>query len=122
MNSQQGAEPKGVSRPSRGEDGLLRQSQETQAAVGVDAPNPPRDAAGAGPAASPQHGRELAGVRIEVQAPIQHCLACGALIWFGLTKKGKACPFDVVDGARTTVTHFSTCREVRQFERGRGKR
>ena len=63
MNSQQGAEPKGVSRPSRGEDGLLRQSQETQAAVGVDAPNPPRDAAGAGPAASPQHGRELAGVR-----------------------------------------------------------
>ena len=51
MNSQQGAEPKGVSRPSRGEDGLLRQSQETQAAVGLDAPTH-EGAAGTGPAAS----------------------------------------------------------------------
>jgi len=51
MNSQQGTEPKGVSRPSRGADGLQRQALETQAAVGVDVPTH-EGAAGPGPAAS----------------------------------------------------------------------
>jgi len=52
LNSQlSGAEPKGVSRPSRGADGLQRQSLETQAAVGADAPTR-EGAVGTGPAAS----------------------------------------------------------------------
>jgi hypothetical protein len=59
----------------------------------------------------------LSGVEVDATAPVQHCKVCGALIWFGLTRAGKRCPFDVVDGARTTITHFSTCPEVRQFER-----
>jgi hypothetical protein len=46
---------------------------------------------------------------------------CSGTIWFGRTKAGRPCPFDVVDGQKTTVTHFSTCPEVRQFERKRGR-
>ena len=65
-------------------------------------------------------GIVLDGVEIDESARVQHCKACNALIWFGRTKAGRPCPFDVVDGARTTVTHFSTCPEVRQFERKRG--
>lgn len=63
--------------------------------------------------------RALAGVAVDETARVQHCKVCGALIWFGYTATGKRCPFDVVDGARTTITHFSTCPEVRQFEKGR---
>jgi len=63
----------------------------------------------------------LEGVQIDDSSPVQHCKGCGALIWFGLTRAGKRNPFDVVDGARTAVTHFSTCPEVRQFERRRGR-
>jgi hypothetical protein len=64
-------------------------------------------------------GRELPGVQIDAHARVQHCKACGALIWFGYTNAGKRCPFDVVDGARTAITHFSTCKNVRQFTRER---
>lgn len=52
LNSQlSGTESKGVSRPSRGADGLQSQPLETQAAVGVDVPTR-EGVAGAGPAAS----------------------------------------------------------------------
>jgi hypothetical protein len=52
LNSQlPGTEPKGVSRPSRGADGLQSQPLTTQAAVGVDVPTR-EGAAGAGPAVS----------------------------------------------------------------------
>lgn len=63
----------------------------------------------------------LDGVEIDETAPVQYCKACGALIWFGRTKAFKRCPFDVVDGHRTAITHFSTCPEVRQFKHWRGR-
>lgn len=64
--------------------------------------------------------RVLAGASIEPDAKIQRCTACGAEICFGVTAKGRRCPFDVHRGAdgsieRSAVTHFSTCPEVRQF-------
>ena len=62
-------------------------------------------------------GRELAGVVIDEQAPIQHCRSCGASIWWGKTAKGKSNPFDVVDGVRTAVTHFSTCPQAPQWSK-----
>jgi hypothetical protein len=62
-------------------------------------------------------GRVLNGVVIDGRARIQHCRSCGALIWWGKTQKGKACPFDVVDGARTAISHFSTCRDAQQWSR-----
>jgi hypothetical protein len=67
-------------------------------------------------------GRALDGVQVDDSAPIKRCSACGAELWFGRTKAGKPCPFDVVDGQKTTVTHFSTCPQVRQFERRRAGR
>lgn len=60
-------------------------------------------------------GRVLEGVVIDQSAPIQRCRVCPAEIWFGRTKAGKPCPFDVVNGARTAITHFSTCPNVRRF-------
>jgi hypothetical protein len=51
LNSHQGTEPKGMSRPSRGADGLQCQPLKTQAAVGNDVPAH-EDAVGVGPTAS----------------------------------------------------------------------
>lgn len=53
--------------------------------------------------------RELPDVRIDQSAVIRHCGTCGATIWWGFTRAGRRNPFDVVDGQRTAVTHFSTC-------------
>jgi hypothetical protein len=63
--------------------------------------------------------RELDGVTIDERAPVRHCKVCPAELWFGYTKDGRRCPFDVVDGVKTTITHFSTCPGVRQFEKKR---
>lgn len=63
--------------------------------------------------------RVLEGVVIDEQARVAHCKVCGAPMWWGYTAAGKRNPFDIVDGVRTAVTHFSTCPEVRQFEKGR---
>jgi len=60
-------------------------------------------------------GRELPGVEVDECARIEHCRSCGALIWWGKTAAGKPNPFDVVDGARTAVTHFSTCPQARTW-------
>jgi hypothetical protein len=62
-------------------------------------------------------GRELAGVVIDANAPKTFCRSCGAIVWWGRTAAGKRCPFDVVDGARTAITHFSTCPEAKQWTR-----
>ncbi len=62
-------------------------------------------------------GRVLDGVQIDVQARIERCRLCNAPMWWGRTKAGRACPFDVVDGERTAVTHFSTCPKVREMDR-----
>jgi hypothetical protein len=62
-------------------------------------------------------GRALDGVAVDKTAPVQRCRSCGALVWWGTTKAGKSNPFDVVDGARTAVTHFSTCPQARQWSK-----
>jgi hypothetical protein len=62
-------------------------------------------------------GRTLEGVEIVADAPIQRCRSCGALTWWGLTAKGRQCPFDVVDGARTAISHFSTCPDAKNWKR-----
>ena len=62
-------------------------------------------------------GRVLEGVEIDAQARIEHCRSCNALIWWGRTRAGKFNPFDVVDGARTAVTHFSTCPQSQAWSR-----
>lgn len=62
-------------------------------------------------------GRVLNGVAIDASAVIQHCRSCGALVWWGKTGKGKPCPFDVVDGARTAISHFSTCPDAKQWSK-----
>jgi hypothetical protein len=62
-------------------------------------------------------GRVIPGVEIDTGARVQHCRSCGALIWWGKTPVGKLCPFDVVDGARTAVTHFSTCPQARDWSK-----
>ena len=42
------------------------------------------------------------------------CRVCGKPVYFGLTAKGKRCPYDVDDqGAPTRVSHFTTCEQVR---------
>jgi hypothetical protein len=64
-------------------------------------------------------GRVLEGVRIDSQAFVVHCKSCGALIWWGYTPAGKANPFDVVDGARTAITHFSTCPDAPRWTKKR---
>jgi hypothetical protein len=64
-----------------------------------------------------QRGRVLADVWIDPSARVEHCRSCGALIWWGKTAAGKSNPFDVVDGARTAVTHFSTCPQAREWSK-----
>lgn len=56
-----------------------------------------------------QQGRVLPGVEVDASAKVQHCRSCGKPVWWGRTAAGKANPFDVIDGRRTPVTHFSTC-------------
>jgi hypothetical protein len=33
-------------------------------------------------------------------------------VYFGFTAKGRRCPYDVTGGEATTVSHFTTCREI----------
>lgn len=61
--------------------------------------------------------RALDGVRIDPKAPVRHCGTCGGTIWWGFTRAGRRNPFDVVDGQRTAVTHFSTCAQAREWSR-----
>lgn len=61
--------------------------------------------------------RVLEGVEIDETARIENCRTCKALIWWGKTKSGRSNPFDVVDGARTAVTHFSTCRDAKSWSK-----
>lgn len=63
---------------------------------------------------------ELRGVTIDREARLSRCHYCERLIWWGRTARGKRNPFDVVDGERTTITHWSTCpkREQARAELG----
>ncbi|HYW86613.1 MAG TPA: hypothetical protein VFB50_02505 [Chloroflexota bacterium] len=56
-----------------------------------------------------QRGRELRDQMIDQNARIERCRSCHAPIWWGITAAQKLTPFDVFEGQRTAVTHFSTC-------------
>jgi hypothetical protein len=73
------------------------------------------------PAERPR-GRELRDIHIDDTKPVEHCRSCNALIWWGKTGSGKPNPFDVYDGARTAVTHFSTCPQANTWSKRGGKR
>jgi hypothetical protein len=62
-------------------------------------------------------GRVLDGVVIDTRARVEHCRSCGAQIWWGRTKAGRACPFDIVDGRHTAITHFSSCPNARSHSK-----
>jgi hypothetical protein len=64
-------------------------------------------------------GITLQGVQIDQNARIERCRSCGAAIWWGRTRAGKACPFDVIGLERTAQTHFSTCPQNREWSRKR---
>lgn len=65
----------------------------------------------------------MSGLELQVEvdpfATIQRCRSCGAPVWWGKTAAGKWNPFDVVDGERTRVTHFSTCPQASQWSKRR---
>ncbi len=48
---------------------------------------------------------------------IQFCRSCGAPIWWGLTRNGKPCPYDIVDGEPTETSHFTTCPDAKAWTR-----
>jgi hypothetical protein len=56
-------------------------------------------------------------VEIDPTARIEHCRSCGAAVWWGKTAGGKWNPFDVQDGERTRVTHFSTCPDAKRWSK-----
>jgi len=57
-----------------------------------------------------------------VSAFVAACRVCRAPVYFGYTPAGKRCPFDVVDGEPTRVSHFTTCAKVREWTSAHPKR
>lgn len=50
------------------------------------------------------------------------CRSCGKPVYFGFTKAGKRCPYDVIEGEPTDTSHFTTCTEPGKWSRkGGGK-
>jgi hypothetical protein len=62
-------------------------------------------------------GRVLEGVTPDAAAPISHCRSCSAPIWWGTTAAGRRNPFDVIDGVRTAISHFSTCPQANSWSK-----
>jgi len=62
----------------------------------------------------PRHGPEIA---INPNARIVSCRSCGQAIWWGKTVNAKRNPYDVVDGQRTAISHFTTCPDARQWSK-----
>lgn len=48
------------------------------------------------------------------------CKSCGALIYWDTTANRKICPYNIVDGKQTTVSHFTTCDNPKRFS-GKGR-
>lgn len=51
----------------------------------------------------------------DASALVIACRVCKAPVYFGYTEKGRRCPYDVVDGEPTRVSHFTTCTNVREW-------
>lgn len=56
-------------------------------------------------------------VEVDPHAPLERCRSCGQWVWWGKTARGKANPFDVTNGVRTKVTHFSTCPDAKAWSK-----
>jgi len=52
-----------------------------------------------------------------VTASVTQCRSCRALIYWGFTASGKSCPFNVEDGAPTTISHFTTCPHAKTWSK-----
>ncbi len=48
---------------------------------------------------------------------MEHCRSCGAPVMWGKTKSGKWCPFDVQNGEKTEVSHFTTCPDASKWSK-----
>ena len=46
---------------------------------------------------------------------VDPCRSCAAPVYWSTTDAGKLCPFNVVDGEPTRVSHFTTCPEARNW-------
>lgn len=55
-------------------------------------------------------------------ALVQACRSCNKPVYFGFTKAGKRCPYDVTpEGEPTETSHFTTCTEPGKWSRkGKG--
>jgi hypothetical protein len=53
------------------------------------------------------------------ETEIRACRSCGRPIYWGVTATGKRCPYDVVDGVATTVSHFATCPDANSWRKSR---
>lgn len=48
---------------------------------------------------------------------VSHCRSCGAAIWWGETRTGKLCPFDIVNDEPTQESHFKTCTDAQRWSK-----
>jgi len=46
--------------------------------------------------------------------PLARCRSCDARIWWGETRTGARCPYDVTDEGYTNTSHFATCPHAQQ--------
>jgi hypothetical protein len=52
-------------------------------------------------------------------ALVQQCRVCHKPLYFGYTKLGKRCPYDITDeGEPTEISHFTTCARVKDWNAG----
>ena len=59
----------------------------------------------------------VADPRTGVQRLVVTCRSCGAEMYFGVTAKGRRCPFDIQDGEPTETSHFTSCPQARAWSR-----
>jgi hypothetical protein len=51
------------------------------------------------------------------KALVTECRSCRAPVYWGFTKNGKRCPFDVVKGQPTETSHFATCPDAKTWSK-----
>jgi len=47
------------------------------------------------------------------------CRSCGAPMVWGKTANGSVCPYNVVDGQATLISHFTTCAQAGRWSKRR---